>query len=186
MDHYGSEGQRLITLASFHLGILSTGFFVFTSCRIKIGIIVTIGTPHEYNNITTGKKQNSNKMSWTDKIHASWNADASGGSKVGARGTPHSGSKFFQFHACSFWENLAKSYVGAPSPLRVGVPTSGKSRIHHWMPFTFVNGTSQNFWFLFKCISELIMCTHKSKIGFTTQNEQLKIFTTVKFAKRND
>ena len=33
-------------------------------------------------------------------------------------------------NSCSFWENLAKSYVGVP--WRVGVPTSGKSWICHW------------------------------------------------------
>ena len=31
--------------------------------------------------------------------------------------------------SCSFWENLAKSYVSAP--WRVGAPSSGKSWIHH-------------------------------------------------------
>ena len=31
--------------------------------------------------------------------------------------------------SCSFWENLAKSYVGAP--WRVGAPSSGKSWIRH-------------------------------------------------------
>ena len=36
----------------------------------------------------------------------------SGGSKGGHEGRDP-GSKFFQFHAV-FWENLAKSYVGAP------------------------------------------------------------------------
>ena len=34
--------------------------------------------------------------------------------------------------SCSFWENLAKSYVGAP-PWRVGAPSSGKSWIRHWL-----------------------------------------------------
>ena len=29
--------------------------------------------------------------------------------------------------SCSFWENLAKSYAGAPHPWRVGARTSGKS-----------------------------------------------------------
>ena len=33
--------------------------------------------------------------------------------------------------SCSFWENLAKSYVGAP--WRVGAPSSGKSWIRHWV-----------------------------------------------------
>ena len=32
--------------------------------------------------------------------------------------------------SCSFWEILAKSYVGAPPG--VGAPSSGKSWIHHW------------------------------------------------------
>ena len=34
--------------------------------------------------------------------------------------------------SCSFWENLAKSYVGAP--WRVGAPSSGKSWIRHCIP----------------------------------------------------
>ena len=34
--------------------------------------------------------------------------------------------------SCSFLEILAKSYVGAPLG-EVGVPTSGKSWIHHWL-----------------------------------------------------
>ena len=33
--------------------------------------------------------------------------------------------------SCTFWENLAKWYVGPPSPRRVGAPTSGKSWIRH-------------------------------------------------------
>ena len=33
--------------------------------------------------------------------------------------------------SCSFWENLAKSYVGAP--WGVGTPSSGKSWIRHWI-----------------------------------------------------
>ena len=37
--------------------------------------------------------------------------------------------------SCSFWENLPKSYVGAPR--RVGAPFSGKSWIRHcqWLQF---------------------------------------------------
>ena len=35
--------------------------------------------------------------------------------------------------SCSFWENLAKSYVGAPPPhRRVGARTLEKSWIRHW------------------------------------------------------
>ena len=56
---------------------------------------------------------------------------ASGGSKGGARDARPSpwGPKFFQFHAV-FWENLAKSYIGAPRG--VGAPSLGKSWIRHW------------------------------------------------------
>ena len=46
----------------------------------------------------------------------------SGGSKGAVRDAPP-GFKFFQFHAV-FWENFAKSNVGAP--------TLGKSWIRHW------------------------------------------------------
>ena len=34
--------------------------------------------------------------------------------------------------SCNFWENLSKSYVGAP--LESWHPTSGKSWIRHWQP----------------------------------------------------
>ena len=37
--------------------------------------------------------------------------------------------------SCSFWENLAKLYVGAPR--RVGTPSSGKSWIRHCDGFQF-------------------------------------------------
>ena len=49
----------------------------------------------------------------TDKRKSENEIITSGGSKGGARDARPSGSKFFQFHA-SFWENLTKSYVGAP------------------------------------------------------------------------
>ena len=35
--------------------------------------------------------------------------------------------------SCSFWENLAKSYVDAPPG--VGAPSSGKSWVRHWLQF---------------------------------------------------
>ena len=38
--------------------------------------------------------------------------------------------------SCSFWENLAKSYVGAPRG--VGAPSSGKSWIRHCMALSAV------------------------------------------------
>ena len=53
----------------------------------------------------------------------------SGGSKGGARDAPKE-PKFFQFHAV-FWENLVKSYVGAPPPRELVPPPRGKSWIRH-------------------------------------------------------
>ena len=58
--------------------------------------------------------------------------------------------------SCSFWENLAKSYVGAP-PWGVGAPSSGKSWIRHWsipshylseistQPFSFLQIIAKRF-----------------------------------------
>ena len=35
--------------------------------------------------------------------------------------------------SCSFWENLSKSYVRAPTPQGLAPPTSGKSWIRHYV-----------------------------------------------------
>ena len=51
---------------------------------------------------------------------------SSGGSKGGGASL---GAQFLSI-PCSFWKNLAKSYVGAPRG--VGAPSSGKSWIRHW------------------------------------------------------
>ena len=59
----------------------------------------------------------------------------------GAQGTPHRVQ--ILSISCSFWENLAKSYVGVPPPRRVGAPSSGKSWIRHWNPQKLVNGGSR-------------------------------------------
>ena len=54
----------------------------------------------------------------------------SGGSKGGAWGTrPLLGVQILSISS-SFWEILAKSYVGTPRG--VGTPSSGKSWIRHW------------------------------------------------------
>ena len=51
----------------------------------------------------------------------------------GARGMRAPGVQILSI-SCSFWGNLAKSYVGAPPPpWRVGAPTSEKSWIRHWL-----------------------------------------------------
>ena len=52
---------------------------------------------------------------------------SSGGSKGGARDAPR-GAQILSI-SCSFWENMAKSYVGTPRG--VGAPFSGKSWIRH-------------------------------------------------------
>ena len=66
---------------------------------------------------------------WADKtlINFSYNAVAD---LRGARGTPPPGGAQILSISCSFWENMAKSYVGAP-PRGVGAPSSGKSWIRH-------------------------------------------------------
>ena len=48
----------------------------------------------------------------------------------GARGTPLPGVQILSI-SCIFWENLAKSYVGAPLPRGIGAPSSRKSWIRH-------------------------------------------------------
>ena len=60
--------------------------------------------------------------------------DSSGESRgwVGARDARTPGVQILSI-SCSFWENLAKSYVGVPSLWRVGAPTSGESWIRHWI-----------------------------------------------------
>ena len=48
----------------------------------------------------------------------------------GGRASPLLGFQILSI-SCSFWGNLAKSYVGAPL-WGVGAPSSGKSWIRHW------------------------------------------------------
>ena len=47
----------------------------------------------------------------------------------GVRGTPPTGAQILSI-SCSFWENMAKSYVGA-HPGELAPPLRGKSRIRH-------------------------------------------------------
>ena len=54
--------------------------------------------------------------------------------KFWTRAPPPGGPNSFNF--MQFWENLAKSYVGAP-PRGVGAPSSGKSWIRHCFSWPF-------------------------------------------------
>ena len=59
----------------------------------------------------------------------------SGGCKGGARDARPPGFQTLSI-SCSFRENLAEWYVGAPPPRGVGAPTSGKSWIRHCFGLT--------------------------------------------------
>ena len=62
--------------------------------------------------------------------------------------------------SCSFWENLKKSYVGAP--WRVGTPISGKSWIRHWISlvmstYYLANVFPKTVWVIF-----FMTCFHRA------------------------
>ena len=62
--------------------------------------------------------------------------------------------------SCSFWENLKKSYVGAP--WRVGTPISGKSWIRHWISpvmstYYLANVFPKTVWIIF-----FMTCFHRA------------------------
>ena len=65
-------------------------------------------------------------ISIMDKVYGENLVLTSGGSKGGSRNAPP--GQILSI-SCSFWENLAKSYIGAP--LESWRPTSGKSWIRH-------------------------------------------------------
>ena len=56
----------------------------------------------------------------------------SGGFRGRAGRAPPPWPKIFSI-SCSFSQNLAKSYVGAPPPWRVGAPSYGESWIRPWL-----------------------------------------------------
>ena len=72
-----------------------------------------------------GTKTVGGKMSYVIRqLITNYNTQFSGGSKGGARDARSPGAQILSI-SCSFWENLAKSYVGAPPPGELAPPPRG-------------------------------------------------------------